>query len=372
MKITALDHVTVSIPVRPFAQGGIAPYRGARDPKGTSHAVSTLFKVTTASGAVGWGEMSPFLAPSIMTAVVEDYLKPRVIGRDLFRLSEIMADFDPLYTPHLNTRVLAAGLEMALWDAIGRETRRPIADFFGGRRRDTIAVAWCFGITGRQETVEFLARARDAGVGCVKTKAGADIDADLERADWLANAAGGSVAVRVDMNQNQSLADALRYVRGIEGMGFQFIEQPIAVNDPKGLRSLRYRGTTPIAINEDAYVPQQLLRLHQADAFDVAVLDLDHGGGLLSVARQAALAEEARIPLAQHCGWDLGIKVAAILQLSAALPVFSYEMDSTYFAHADDVLSKPLASDGGAFRVPEGPGLGVQVDEAKVKRYRVA
>ena len=372
MKITDLEVVTVSIPVKPLGQGGIAPYRGSRDPVGTSKAVSSLFKLTTEDGLVGWGEMSPIISPKVTMALVEDFLRPRLIGKDIFRQREIIASFAPIYSPHINTAAFASGVEMALWDVTGKALGRPVSDLFGGRMRERIALAYCFGITDEAETRDQVAEVRRLGYRALKTKGGASVRDDIERAFWLADAARGDIAIRVDMNQSYSAPDALAYLAVVDAYQFQYIEQPIASNNFEGLRSLKYRGRTPIAINEDAYVPQNILRAVNEGCIDAAVLDLDHAGGLMEVAKLAALADEARLPLSQHCGWDMGIKVAAILQLSAALPAFSYEMDSTYFAHAGDILAEPIAITGGHMDVPTGPGLGVVVDEDKIRHYRIA
>ena len=87
--------------------------------------------------------------------------------------------------------------------------------------------------------------------------------------------------------------------------------------------------------------------------------------------RPAAIAEEAGIPLAHHCGWDMGIKLAAILHAVSALPAVSLPIDSTYMSHADDVLAQRIAVRNGAFQAPDGPGLGVTVDENKVAALAV-
>ncbi len=136
-------------------------------------------------------------------------------------------------------------------------------------------------------------------------------------------------------------------------------------------RSLRARTKTPIAINEDCYIRHNLFECIKRNAIDIAVVDLDQIGGITRMTKIANLCSEAGLPLAHHCGFDMGIKLAAILHVNAALEAFTHAMDSTYMAHQDDILTEKIVVKDGNYLVPELPGLGITVDEEKVEKYTV-
>lgn len=177
------------------------------------------------------------------------------------------------------------------------------------------------------------------------------------------------LAIRVDMNQGYEMHDALRYCRSVEECGIQYVEQPIAVNRLSDYVSLRQRSSTPIAINEDCYIPGNLAAAVKAGAIDAAVADLESSGGISELIKLGHFAEIAGIPMAHHCAWDLGVKLAAILQCTCTLNAFSLPMDSTYIAHDDDILTEKIKVHDGCYDIPNGPGLGVEVDEEKLRFY---
>ncbi|WP_432842692.1 mandelate racemase/muconate lactonizing enzyme family protein [Dactylosporangium sp. CA-092794] len=371
MRVVAVDAYRVRVPVRRLTDGGVAPYRGSQDPVGVSTAESLLVAVRTDEGVTGWGEMNTGFPARLDTALVRELLAPLVVGKDPAPVRALVAAADSPYWPHLGRPALASALEMALWDLLGRRLGRPVATLLGGRIRDRVPVAYCLGITDTGRAVEVALRVRAEGFGVLKLKIGRDLAADLARVHAVAEATGGRLLLRLDANQGFDRTAAARLVDGLAGLPVEYVEQPLPVGDLDGMRALRHRGTVPIAANEDAYPAGGLARCLTTGAVDAAVVDLEPAGGLLGLVRAAGLAEELRAPLAHHCGWDLGIKAAAMLQVTSTLPAFSLAADSTYTAHADDVLTQRLSTVDGALLVPDGPGLGVEVDEDRVDRLRV-
>jgi len=160
-----------------------------------------------------------------------------------------------------------------------------------------------------------------------------------------------------------ALADAGVYV--------QYLEQPIRVDSHGSLAKLRERTVQPIGPNEDTYIEHNLLDLIRRDALDVAVIDMTPAGGITGVRQLAGIAEDAGVPAAHHCAFDLGVRTAAILHTVSSVPGFTLPPDSTYYAWEDDILAEPLTVEDGAISVPEAPGLGVEVDMAKIDEYRI-
>src|SRR5699024_5002674 len=371
MKIQNIEMIPIEVPVIPLEKGGIAPYRWSQDKVGTTKATSLIFKVTTDDGVIGWGEMNPIISNKLTFALLEDYIKPLVIGKSPFDIRKIMSEFSPIYNPQINTKSFMTGIELACWDIMGKVTNKPVYELLGGKVRDRVEIAYTLGILGIEETKEKIAQIKEEGYRTLKTKGGQDVNFDIKRARAMRRAGGEDFEFRVDMNQGYDTLQALKYLTGVEEYSLQLIEQPIKVNKLDDLKSLRERTRVPIGINEDCYIPNNLMQAIKKECIDVAVVDFEPLGGISELVRLHHLAEEADLPLVHHCGWDMGVKTAAILHSTSTMPNFSYPMDSTYPAHADDVLAKRLQIDNGSYVIPEGPGLGIEIDEEKLKHLTI-
>jgi len=371
MKIRDIELTIVEIPVKPLSEGGIAPYAGSQDKVGTSTATSAVYKVITDEGIVGWGEMNPVITLKLTHNLLEEYIKPKLIGRNPFEINNIMKEFAPVYNPQVNTKSFLTGIEIACWDIMGKALGQPVHALLGGKVRDRVDIAYAVGILDDDETRDKVRRIKAEGYRTMKTKGGKDVAFDIRRARLMREAGGDDLAIRVDMNQGYDTPTALRYLRNVEELDLQYVEQPLPINRFEDMAMLRQRSSTPIAINEDCYVASNIMHMVKRGSIDLAVVDMEPIGGINEMRRIAAMAEEAGLPLAHHCAWDMGIKLAAILHATSALPAFSYPMDSTYFAHGADVLTAPIAVEDGAYRVPEGSGLGVEVDEEKLNALSI-
>lgn len=372
MKIKSIKMFVVVVPVIPISEGGIAPYRGSQDKVGTTQASSVLFKVETDNGIVGWGEMNPILSYKITKTLVDEYISPKLIGRDPFEIKSIMAQFAPVYDPQVNTKSFLTGLQMALWDIMGKALNMPVYNLLGGKVRDKVEIAYALGILEIKDTQKKIHQIMDEGYRCLKTKGGKDVVFDVARTKAMREAAGPSFEIRVDMNQGYDTIQALRYLRDVEDCDLQYVEQPIKVNRLEDMKNLRVRTRTPVAINEDCYVPNNFYKAVKMDAIDAGVIDFEPIGGITELQRLESIAVEAGVPLAHHCGWDMGIKLAAILHATSTMQAFTYPMDSTYMAHGDDVLKKRIQIENGAYLIPsDGPGLGIEPDEEKIEKLGV-
>jgi L-Ala-D/L-Glu epimerase len=134
---------------------------------------------------------------------------------------------------------------------------------------------------------------------------------------------------------------------------------------------LRRQTTTPLALNESVTTPEVVLQILQLRAADVLLPDTYQCGGILAVKKVAGLCEAARVPCVFHCAHDLGLKTAAMLHVVASSPGFTLANDCTYYGLEDDIITPLHRIESGCMTVPDGPGLGVAVDEAKLAKYRV-
>ena len=184
----------------------------------------------------------------------------------------------------------------------------------------------------------------------------------------------GQLEFRLDPNQGWTVDQAVRVgsLLADEGIYLQYMEQPIRVNAHQSLAGLQTRTNQPMGPNEDTYIPQNLRRLISAGAVDVAVLDLTPAGGIAGLRQLVAIADDAGIPAAHHCAFDLGIRTAAILHAVHGIPGFTLPPDTAYFSWEDDVIMDPFTIENGTIRVPQQSGLGITVDHDKIREYRIA
>lgn len=370
MRIVAVDGYQVQVPVRGLDAGGIAPYVGSQDHHGVSHAQSLLVAVRTDEGITGWGEMNTGFGAGVDEALVHRWLAPALVGADPLRPRDAVARLHQPYWPHLGRGSLASAAEMALWDILGRSLGVPVSTLLGGRRQDTVPLAFCLGITDVPRAVDTARRVQAEGWSALKMKIGRDMHQDLVRVAAVAEATDGLLLLRLDANQGYTRSAALQLTRNLEGMPIEYIEQPLVVGDVDGMRRLTSTSPVPMAINEDAYLLGGVARAIATKSADAAVVDLEAAGGVAGLLDLAGAAMEHRFPLAHHCGWDLGVKSSVMLQVVATHPAFTMASDSTYVTHLDDVVENRLEVANGQMTVPTGSGIGVTVDEEAVRRLR--
>lgn len=370
MTITAVEAIPVRMRVKPLEEPlGLAPYVSNHD--AVEDRKRMLVRIDTDEGITGWGETLVLMQSFEATkSVIEHVIAPELVGRGVTDLQDFVESF---YFPYAKVRPYLGAVEMALWDALGKRLDAPVHQLLGGKTRAEIPIAHCLGIMGPEESRPYVRRAYEAGFRTLKTKAGPDPAEDVERLLAMHEEVDGDMEFRIDPNQGWSTEDAVRVAAKLEDAGvyLQYLEQPVRIDSYGTYRTLRQRLRTPIAVNEDAYFPRNLSQLVKHDAIDVGVLDMIPAGGIIAVREQAAVASKAGISLSFHSGFDLGIKTAAMLQTVAATPAINLAPDSVYYAWEDFLLDPPLDASSGSIRVPDGPGLGVVVDEDQVERYRV-
>lgn len=358
MKITQLHAVLVRIPQKP----PIAPYQSRY--KASSEKESLLIRLETDTGLVGWGETPVDWIHKSFEGTPEELLRPEVLGRDPFALEAWYAE----------TRLggyLASGVEMAFWDLIGRTTGQPLYRLLGGPVRKQIELAACMGIRPYDEAKAIARQYLDMGFTTLKTKAGRRAEEDLEMVRGIRDGVGDRLKLRIDPNQGYAPEVAFPLARDLEKYNLEYFEQPM----PQGLIAdaarLRRYTRTPIGLNESVTTPEVVLQILQLHAADVILPDTYQCFGILGVKKVAALCEAAGVPCVFHCAHDLGLKTAAMLHVVASSPGFTLANDCTYYGLTDDIITPLHEIQRGTLAVPEGPGLGVTVDERKVAKYRV-
>jgi L-alanine-DL-glutamate epimerase-like enolase superfamily enzyme len=359
MKVTTLHAVLVRIPQKP----PIAPYQNRYRACSVKEAV--LVRVETDTGLVGWGETPVDWINKSFEGAPEDLLRRLVIGRDPF-------DLEAWYAENTAGTFLGSAVEMAFWDVIGKACNQPLYKLLGGAVRKKVELAACMGIRPYEEAKAIARQYVDQGFTTLKTKAGRRAEEDLEMVRGIRDGAGDRLKLRIDPNMGYTPEAALALARDLEKYNLEYFEQPMPSTLLAESARLRRRTKTPLGLNESVTTLEIVSQILQLGAADVLLPDTYQCGGILAVKKVAALCEGAGVPCVFHCAHDLGPKTAAMLHVVTATPNFPLANDCTYYGLEEDIISPPHRIERGHMPVPEAPGLGINVDEARVKKYQVA
>ena len=337
-------------------------------------------RVETEDGAVGWGEASLEGWAEAVDGAFEA-LKDRFIGADPFRIEDIwqVAYRGGFYRGGPVLMSALAGLEQALWDLKGKVVGLPAWEMLGGQVRERVrAYAWIGG--DRPDEIGEAASARRAqGFSAVKMNATAELDwigtprafDEVIKRVEAAQAAGMDVGLDFHGRVHRPMAKQL--AKALEPLGLLFIEEPLLSENPEGLAQLAQLVSTPIALGERLHSRWDFKPFFEAGAVDIIQPDLSHCGGILEGRRIAAMAEAYDVAVAPHC--PLGpLALAACLQVAATAPNVAlqemslgihYNVGGDLYTFCKDPA--PLTATDGWLAVPQGPGLGVDIDEEAVR-----
>ncbi len=336
----------------------------------------TIVELRTDEGITGIGET--------LGGVPTTYLITRMVnqvrGEDPFRIEGLLHRIRKLpYFYGYNGFMAMAGIEMACWDIIGKAANQPVANLLGGIERTVIPVS---GYVFARETGESAERQESAkeiiafaeglveryGFSVIKYKSDGTSDArDIAVIRGLRESFGPGMLLRIDPNAAWSYEQALRLARELEPYDLEYLEDPVEYIE--AMSRLRREVRIPLATNMCIVNFEQLPLGIRSGAVDIILGDPHHWGGLWNSKKLAAVCETFKLGMSMHSGGDLGISTAATLHFAASTPVVRHAIDSHYHHYVGDVITKPFTYEGGCFRLPEGPGLGVEIERDALAKY---
>ncbi len=366
MKLTDLRVVRADIPVR-------RPHKMSFT---TLETVNFVFvRVQTADGLVGWGEAACLGGPTwseesaeSVAATIERYLAPWLIGRDPADVEALRLEMARRVQGNAFAR---AAVEMALWDVAGRTLGVPVYRLLGGRVRDRVPLSWSLAVADPRAEVEEARERVARGYRIFKIKTGAaPLADDVERVGRLREAVGPAISLRVDANQGWDRPTALQAVRLLEPYAIDFVEQPVPRWDLEGLAFIAERAPMPIMADESCCTDHDALALARRGAVSILSLKVTKSGGLLGSLAIARIAAAAGMGCYVGCMIETSLGTAAYLHLAlAAAPVtWGCELFGPLLL-AGDVTRSPVRYADGCILALEGPGWGVEVDEAALARW---
>ncbi len=341
--------------------------------------VRTIVEVETNDGYVGLGEMGGGGEDAARAfAALADYLR----GHDVFRLEAMrFAICNPTASLYNNRTQLHAAIEFACLDIMGQKLGVPVHALLGGKLRDEVEFASYLFFryhdpeSGRGEVrtaEQLVAHARvlkkQCGFRVHKLKGGV-YPPTHELACYRALAAAfADDRFRYDPNSALSLADAIDFGHGIADLRNDYYEDPVW-GLPQ-LARLKEFVRLPIATNTVVVNFEQLAANERFRAVDVVLLDTTFWGGIRPCIKAAGVCETLGVGVAVHSSGELGIQLATMLHLGAVVPNLGYAADAHYHHLVDDVIAGgKMAYSNGAIRVPDGNGLGIALDRAKLAQY---
>jgi len=368
MEISEITTTAVAVPIRePRTQSVIR--------KGPRFLESVVVRVSTDDGFVGLGEAPPLLGVETTEALIRSASK-NCIGLSPFHVNRIMK---MLYARHNVTHVHPTAatwafnaIETALWDLVGKACGRPLFEVWGGPFRLEIPF---YGYIERQtlEGMEEEAGALAAsGFETLYTKVGLGRDEDIQAVAAIRRGAPDQrVRIRVDANQAWSPGEAIDTIRALEPYGLEFVDQPVIMFNLDSLKRVKEAVSVPIAAHEAGWTMYDVLNVLKHNAADILHVDPFFDLGLTGARISAGMAEAAGIPVVLHAYGCLGIGFAAGLHLIASTPTFTLANQEAYYRTlTDDIIEGgPLPFKGACVSVPTGPGLGVSLDDTRLKQH---
>lgn len=333
-----------------------------------------LVRVFCSDGIVGIGEGATIAgmaygpeSPESMKLAVDAYLAPACIGRDATRVQALMAHLGKLVKVNHFSK---SALETALLDAQGKRLGVPVSELLGGRRRDRLPVAWTLasGDTARDiAEAHRMLEARRHNI--FKLKIGAKpIKTDIEHVAAIKRELGDRAAVRVDVNMAWSETQASWAIPALADAGCELVEQPVA--SPAAMARLTRRFTVALMADEILQGPDSAFEIAKNDGADVFAIKIEQSGGLFAAQRVAAIADAAGIELYGGTMLEGAFSTVASAHLFASFA--NLQWGTELFGPlliTEEILTKPLDYSDFELTVPDGPGLGIELDEAVVKRF---
>jgi D-galactarolactone cycloisomerase len=342
-----------------------------------------VVEIETDDGLIGWGEC---YGPAAINAAVVESMAPWLIGEDPLRTDFLWQKIYAGFRDHGQKGVVIQGLsgiDIALWDIKGKRFGVPVNQLLGGRLRNEVR-AYATGLYRRKsgDPLRYLAEeaagyAAD-GFKAVKLKVGFGVEEDAAVTRAVREAIGPGIALMVDANHAFDATAAIRLGRMIERHDIGWFEEPVPPEDIAGYRAVKSALSIPIAGGECEFTRFGFRDLLVARAVDIVQPDTCAAGGLSECKKIADMTEAFGIRYNPHV-WGTGIAIAASLQLLAVLPTHTpaslgpleplLEFDRTEHPIRQAILTRPIEHSGGMVRLPDGPGLGVEIDRAALARF---
>jgi len=365
VKIKSIDPIAVSLPMlKPVIMAGEVVRR----------ADNVLIRVEADNGLVGWGEAAsaPIMTGDTLESIVSavHYLDPALRGRDGADIVGALAAMDGrMYGNH----GAKAAIEIALHDLTGRAAGKPVHALLGDKKRSRMVLLAVVGSGDLDGDLDDVKKKKAAGFTAYKIKVGIDTpENDAARTRAICKILSG-LLISADANQGYSTERAIDYVRAVKGSGLDFFEQPVIGHDLAGMAAVA-AAVPEIAIGADEGIHSlaDIRRHHERKAARGVSLKAIKLGGLRAVVEAGKLCDSLGMNVNISCKTgESSVACAAALHVASVIPNIAWGLTLTHSGLAEDVTAQPILTDKGHADSIDRPGLGIEVDEDRVRRHRV-
>ncbi len=361
--IRSIDVLPIRYPVSGFFKFFTKPERPA-----------IFVKVTCEDGTVGWGQSVPVQTWSYetlesATTALRGYLAPALIGKNPTDIEGAHALMNKAIAPSYSTGmpIAKAGLDLALHDIAGKLAGKSLPELWGRKPLEKVVLSWTVNVKTIAEVEPLMEHGRKLGYKHFNIKVAPDPKFDCELARTVRKLAP-ECFLWADANGGYALADALAALPQLRDLGVNVMEQPMAPNRLSGLAAIKRQGALPILFDEGVVNVVDLEEFHKLDLLDGVAMKPARTAGLWDARRQVEYLERNKMMFLGSGLTDPDVSLAASLALYGAYRLkFPAALNGLQFL-TGSWLKKPFVLEDGALRVPTGPGLGVEVDEERVRR----
>ena len=383
MKITSVDVYQIALPVRRRHT-----WAGNYSPIGQGYVVVRLH---VEDGITGLGEAQVLKdwggefgskygeAPKTTALLIKEYLEPLIVGEDVREIHNVNAKMDKFVKGYPYAK---AAIDVAMHDAVGKIYGVPVYQLLGGLVRRDVPVAHSIGLMEIDDAVAEAKQVFEEGITCVKLKVGRDIKRDIELVERVRTALP-EIRIRVDANQGyRTWKEALKATRIMADFDIWYMEQPC--EGLEAMARVAQNTEVPIMADEGAWNAHDVLRIIRAEACEMVSCYYTKAGGLMKSKTLLAVAATGGIQCDINGSAEMGVGNAANVHLAASseivclpgtIPVTSTaEIERTRIAghkYLDDIITEPFEYRDGHLVVPDRPGLGIELDQSKIEKYRI-
>jgi L-alanine-DL-glutamate epimerase-like enolase superfamily enzyme len=341
-------------------------WKTARYTKGDIEA--TIVGITDDDGTVGYGYMPSMSivgeSPLSSEAIIQTVLAPAVRDRSFMGIQPVLKEIEQVLGANYQTKF---AIEEALWDLVAKKLQTPVVNLIGGACRREVPVMRMLGLKPPQETAAEAKALVDRGYGHVKVKIGLDEKRDIETVRRVRDLIGDEVFLSVDANQAYAPMQAVRVLNRLEDVRLGVVEQPVRRDDIRGMAFVRQHVAAPIMADEGIETATDALRHIEVGAMDAVSIKLWKMGGLYRSRDIASVCRAANVSV--HVGSTAGSQLLEAMQLHfcASLPDLFGGAEIGEFESLTNDPASGLAVVHGALELPDAPGLGVKIDQDKLR-----
>ena len=336
-----------------------------------------LIEVETDAGVVGYGETAPTMtSPEAIHALLLT-AKTVLLGQPVTQILDLMKQLFTQSFGHHNAsqshprlgNIAFAGIELALWDALGKTVGLPVHALLGGKIHDTVSFMGFVQGDSTEEVAEHAYQLAQDGFEVIYLKAGHTNEKDMANVEAVRKAIGNK-RLRIDPNEAWDLMEAQVMINKLARFDLEMVEQPVsAISGVPALKALKQSCSVPIAADQSVFTPEEAHTMCASGAVSLLTVGLHETGGILGFRRVAAIAQVFDINVCLHGVWETGITTCASIQAASGVPNMDDGNQIMWQLLQEDIVESPdLTPDAGKIAVMSGPGLGFSLNKDAVAR----